>query len=140
MRLPPSDGQTILLKVKYILRRRSTHVRFSSEKMKNKDIKSHAHLLEFINGLPNAQKHKYIVLAPKTVIMFLSDLCYNVLIGNVKLDTKTLLKLKSKKHIIESLCEKNISLKKRRKIILKKNFFTSVIAPIIPALLKHATK
>ena len=105
--------------------------------MKKSEIKRLLHLIEFLNGFKEKTRRKYLQAAPTAVIKFLTDLCYNVLLGNIKLDLKVLSKLKLQRRLIESLCKKKISLKKRKKILMKKKFFSDVIAPIIPTLRAH---
>ena len=105
--------------------------------MKKEELRRYSPLLEFMNGLSEKERHKYIIQAPKPFIIFLCDLCYNILLGNLNLSHKTLLKLKPKKTLIEHLCNKGISLKQRRKILEKKNFFSDIISPIIPELLNY---
>ena len=88
--------------------------------MKKEGLKRYSHLLEFMNGLSEKERHIYILQAPKPFIIFLCDLCYNILLGNLNLSHKILLKLKPKRALIERLCIKGISLKQRKKILQKK--------------------
>ena len=105
--------------------------------MKEKEVKLHTHLLEFISGLNEKERDKYVRQSPNRFIKFLVDLCFNTLLGNIELDSKILLKLQPQRKLIEAVCGKNISLKDRRKILQKKGFFSKVILPIIPSLVKR---
>ena len=102
--------------------------------MKNQ-IRQFLPILEFINKLPPKEKRSYICSAPIPLIKFISDLCFNVLLGNLPLENRLLKKLKPFKKHIENISVKKISLKSRRKILQKKRFFSGVITPLIPILL-----
>ena len=105
--------------------------------MKTEALRKCFQLIEFLNELTGKERAKYLRHATSTVIKFLTDICYNILLGNIKLSPKILTKLKTERRLIEAICEKNISLKKRRKILLKKDFFLNVIRPVIRRLRVH---
>ena len=102
--------------------------------MKNK-LKQFLPILEFIDRLSPQERKLYIRSAPTPLIKFVSDLCFNVLLGNIPVENKLLKKLNPFRKQIEQIAAKNISLKKRKKIFEKKRFFTGVICPLIPILL-----
>ena len=102
--------------------------------MNKKQLRLNVHLLEFMLGLEPKERYKYLMQSPISFIKFLTDLCNNILTGNIKIDNKILIKLHPYKQLIESLCVKSISLKQRRKILQKKPFFTTIFSLVTPNL------
>ena len=92
-------------------------------------------ILEFIDKLPPKERRSYIRSIPIPLIKFISDLCFNILLGNLPLEDKILKQLKPFKRQIENIAAKKISLKNRKKILQKQSFFGGVISPLIPILL-----
>ena len=102
--------------------------------MKNK-LRQFLPILEFIDALPPKERQLYISSAPTPLIKFISDLCFNVRIGNLPVENKILKKLKPFKKQIEKISAKKVSLKSRKNILQNKHFFSGVISPLIPILL-----
>ena len=98
-------------------------------------LKAFLPILEFLEGLSSTEKKSYIRVAPPPLIRFIADLCYNVLSGNIPLSGKVLEKLRPFKKHLEAISVKGISLKARKKVLQRKNFFSNVISPLISSLL-----
>jgi len=93
-------------------------------------------ILEFIDGLSDKERQKYLRYSSPSLIKFIADLCYNVLLGKLTLKKHILSKLKPHRKQIEKICAEGISLKRRKQIFMKKNFFSVAVSPLIPVLLE----
>ena len=97
-------------------------------------------ILEFMSQLKTREKNKYIDKAPSSVIKWIADLCFNILLGNFFLEKNILIQLKPYKRQLQNFSAKKITLNARKKILKKKNFLTQLISIILPTLFSYLNK
>jgi hypothetical protein len=74
-------------------------------------------------------------LVEKDLIRVICETLYNILLGNIKVDSKTLDKLKRHRRSIYKLCAKKTSLRSRKNIINQKGKLLPLLLPILSLLL-----
>ena len=99
-----------------------------------KKIRHFIPTLELLSSLTPKESAAYLKNGKPDIIKFITDILYNVNCGTLKVDSSILFALKPHKKIIQRLCQKKLSLNERRKIISKLNFFSTIVAPIVPIL------
>ena len=91
--------------------------------------------MEMLNTLSPKECSIYLSKASSNLIKFLSELSYNVVLGNLDLSYSLLLSLKPYRKFIEELAQKKISLKRRRQILSKLNLYKNVFGQLIDSLI-----
>ena len=103
--------------------------------MKQK-IKKFIPVLELIKNLSEQDRHMYLQSAKTNIIKIIAEILYNVNIGTLPISNELLEKLKPFKTPIKNICKKKLSLKARKKILTKANFYSNVVSPLIPILIE----
>lgn len=94
-----------------------------------KKLKKHCHFLNYLSKCTPKQRKVLLSLADKSQIACLSEICLNVLAGNVNADVK---KLRKYKTAIRQLSKRSTCLKKKKQLLSGQ---TGGFLPIIlPAL------
>ena len=76
--------------------------------------------IKFLNSLATgsvAERKKLLAKASNNDLNAISELCLNLIRGNIKIDAKTKVKFKKHQNAIQSLANKRLSYKKKKKII-----------------------
>ena len=81
------------------------------------NLKSFIPAIELLKNLPAKDRTQYLKTANPKLVKFLSDVCYNILLYNLKLTPELLKTLKPHRVVIEQLGKKGLSLATRRKIL-----------------------
>ena len=103
----------------------------------NQTLKKFIPAIELLKNLPAKDRTQYLKSANPKLVKFLSDICYNILLNNLKLTPDLLKILKPHRAVIEVLGKKGLSLAGRRKILGRKNLFDNIFTPLIPLLIKY---
>jgi hypothetical protein len=69
------------------------------------------------------------------IIRLLSEICLNLLRGNVKLSPGQIHRLKRHKQILRSLATRNISVKEKRRKLIQRGGFLPLVLPVIASTL-----
>lgn len=88
----------------------------------------------------SAKRRKALVKeATKDELAALFEICFNILRGNLPLNSYMKKKLKREKQTLRTLADKKVSMKKKRKVINQKGGFIGTVAsialPLIASLL-----
>ena len=103
--------------------------------MKQK-IKKFIPVLELIKNLSEQDRHMYLKSAKTNIIKIIAEILYNVNIGTLPISNELLDKLKPFKKPIKNITKKKLSLKARKRILTKANFYSNVVSPLIPVLIE----
>lgn len=82
----------------------------------------------------NKKRNSLIKNCDKAVIQAISEICLNVLNGNISINTECKAKLKRHKQKLRLMRKKNISVVKKRKILQTGGFLGALLVPIISSL------
>lgn len=96
------------------------------------NLKSFLPLCELILSLSQEERISYLKNISQPFIKFLTYLVYNLLLGSFEISPDEISKLKKYQKNLETLVNKKTSMKIRKKIWGKKNFFVTVIEIILP--------
>lgn len=95
-------------------------------------IKRHADTLHYLCYCKNKKATKAIVNpAQPDLINCFSEICTNVLNGNVPLSAKEKNKLKRYKNYIREMASKSSSQKSKRRVLQKGGFIGAILKPLI---------
>ena len=103
-----------------------------SESMKAK-LEKHMPFLKKLMEAPVKKRVQIIKRAPSCLIRYLSECALNVLKGNLKLSDDQYVKLKPHKQVLLRVSKPSLSMRERRKILLKKK--GGVLPALIPMVL-----
>ena len=107
-------------------------------------IKDHIHHLEVLSrGKPKMQR-ALIQAADREFMLCLCECVDNVIKGNVPMTSAQIDKLKSKRHLLRKLCNRRISLKKKKAALLQRGNGLSLLTgllvkPLIGLMIKKIT-
>ena len=108
-------------------------------------IQNHIHHLEVLSrGKPKLQR-ALIQGADREFMLCLCECVDNVIKGNVPLSSSQIDKLKSKRHLLRKLCNRRLSLKKKKAALLQRGSGLGLLAgllikPLLPLIVKHIAK
>ena len=100
-----------------------------------KRIINHIPILQYLRTLSIKDQKNLVFLAPKELLLTLSEIALNLIHKNIALSPPQILKLKKFEKQIVSLSEKKHSLTKRRKILRGGGFLKSFLDTTIPNLM-----
>ena len=103
--------------------------------MKKSRVRNNFQLLEYLKSLRPSQQKSFIDGASRDVIYTLSELCDNLLAGNVSLQPKEITKLKKFQDEIRFVHRRKPSLKQKKHVLTRGGFLGAVLSVAIPALL-----
>ena len=96
------------------------------------NIRIHKELLNILSHSKTKYKKAIIEKADKKLILAICDIIYNILNGNVNIDSETKNQLQKHKIFLRPLIEK-ASVKKKRKILQQKG--GNILGIVLPALI-----
>ena len=95
----------------------------------NREVKSQIDYIRFVKTCNKLQRNYLIEFSTSEQLQALTDIIYNVLLGNCPLGKNIKSKLSKYKNIMRQIVEKKVT-KKKRKILLKK---LNLVLPLIIA-------
>ena len=99
-------------------------------------VKHHVGVLEYIRDLNEKERSQFVKGCNSELLKTLSELCLNLLKGNICISPNDLKKLRKYKQEIITLSEKRHSLKKRRIVCSQKGgFIGTLISTILPTVI-----
>ena len=98
-------------------------------------LKEHSNILKHLYNLNQERRNKWIKRhLDKDLILCLCECCKNLLVGNIPISQKKKKELAKSKKEIRQLANKEISIKKKKKIIQQGGFLSTLLGPIVSVL------
>ena len=91
-------------------------------------------VLKRLSRLGDRAKREYVRKCDKEFVNCVSECAKNVIKGNVLLNDRQMKNLRRKRNDLRELSSKKTSLRKKRRILQKGGFLTSLIPPVLAAL------
>lgn len=106
----------------------------------SKRLQRHAKTLEYLSGCDKNVGNSIINSAKSDLICCISEICHNLLKGNVELSNDQSTKLAKYKNQIRSVAGKKASIKSKKKLIQKGGFLTALLGTLASTLLGPLVK
>lgn len=106
----------------------------------SKRIKKYADTLKYLSKCDKHTGKSIIKSANPELINCISDICHNILRGNLKLTTSQKQKLMKYKNNIRKIANKKSTQKSKKELIQKGGFLASILGPLVGSLLGPLTK
>lgn len=100
----------------------------------SKRLRKHAPTLGYLAKCDRNYANAIIKGAKSDLIHCLSDVCHNVLRGNVTLSKAEKLRLKRYKNHIRKVADKNTTAKNKRTLIQKGGFLGALLTPLLQVI------
>jgi len=97
-------------------------------------VKKNLPVLKRLSRLGDRAKREYVQKCDKEFVNCVSECAKNVIKGNVLLNDRQMKNLRRKRNDLRELSSKKTSLRKKRRILQKGGFLTSLIPPVLAAL------
>jgi len=97
-------------------------------------VKKYLPVLKRLSRLGDRAKREYVRKCDKEFVNCVSECAKNVIKGNVLLNDRQMKNLRRKRNDLRELSSKKTSLRKKRRILQKGGFLTSLIPPVLAAL------
>ena len=97
----------------------------------SKRLKRHAHTLKYLGKCDKNTARAIIGSASKDLLHCFSDICHNILKGNVNLSKAERQKLIRHKNTIRKIADTKTTAKNKKKLIQKGGFLGTLLAPLI---------
>ena len=104
--------------------------------MASSHLKKIVPILEYIQSLNKVARAKYLKDVGAVILKAIVNVIFNLNRGNFDVPTSTVDSLRRYKRQIKSIVVPKKSLEKRRKELIKGDFFAKIMVHIIPCLLK----
>ena len=108
--------------------------------MKESELQQILPFLEYVNKLSKFQQKKLLKQADAKFIKIITNLCYNFNKGNITNKPKYINRLKKYRKLINVICKKNVSLKKRKDILQTGGFLPTLLGTAVPLLIELLSK
>lgn len=96
-------------------------------------VQRHVHLLHLLSSATPQQRKAILKTATNEQIKSLCEVCQNLLIGNIPINTK---KLRSHRKIIRQLADKKIPVSKKKRLFMnQRGGFLPLVLPAVLSLL-----
>ena len=104
--------------------------------MTSSRMKHHIGVLEYIRDLTEKERKNFVKTAGSELLKTISEICLNLLQGNISISPNDVKKLKKYKNQIITLSKKQHNLTKRRNICSQKGgFIGTLIATLLPTII-----
>ena len=97
-------------------------------------VKKYLPVLKRLSRLGDRAKREYVRKCDKEFVNCVSECAKNVIKVNVLLNDRQMKNLRRKRNDLRELSSKKTSLRKKRRILQKGGFLTSLIPPVLAAL------
>ena len=102
--------------------------------MASKRVTHHFGVLEYLKDLNKKEQKKFIQNASHDFLITISEICLNLLKGNIELPPSDLDRLRKYKSQIVTLSKRKSSTKQRRTVCQSGGFLSSLISVALPAI------
>ena len=97
-------------------------------------------ILDYLSKCSKRQIKHFMEQADSKMIQLLSDLCLNFNKGHLTRDQSYIRRLRPYAKLIKNLCQRSISIKKRRKVLQTGGFASVLLSTLVPLLLSLFNK
>lgn len=97
----------------------------------SKRIKRHAKALHYLASCDSNISKSVIKASKPDLICCLSEICHNLLRGNIPLTTKEKTKLTRYKKEIRGVADKKLTQQSKKRLIQKGGFLSALLAPLV---------
>lgn len=106
----------------------------------SKRIKKYVETLNYLSKCDRRTGKSIINSANSELINCISDICYNMLRGNLKINSTQKTKLDKYKNNIRKIANKKATQKSKKELIQKGGFLGAILAPLIGSLITPLAK